>query len=106
MIDAFVRLMATDDSVTGPINIGNPIEFSILELASMVIEPIGARSKIVHYPLPENDPRQRRPDIARAKELLSWAPRTPLKEGLVATIAYFEKLLSENNMRAALRSGR
>jgi UDP-glucuronate decarboxylase len=106
MIDAFVRLMATDDSVTGPINIGNPTEFSILELASMVIELIGARLKIVHYPLPENDPRQRRPDITRAKELLSWAPGTPHKEGLVATIDYFEKLLTENNMRAALSSER
>ncbi len=106
MVDAFVRLMATDDFVTGPINIGNPTEFSILELASMVIELIGARSKIVHHPLPENDPRQRRPDITRAKELLSWAPRAPLNEGLVTTIAYFEKLLSENNMRAALSNGR
>jgi UDP-glucuronate decarboxylase len=106
MIDGFVRLMATGDSVTGPINIGNPTEFSILELASMVIELIGARSKIVHRPLPENDPKQRRPDISRAQEVLSWAPRTPLKEGLIQTVAYFEKLLSEGKMRDLLTKER
>ncbi len=106
MIDGFVRLMATGDSVTGPINIGNPTEFSILELASMVIELIGARSKIVRRPLPEDDPKQRRPDISRAQELLSWAPRTPLKEGLVQTIAYFEKLLSDGKMRDVLTKER
>ena len=106
MIDGFVRLMATGDSVAGPINIGNPTEFSILELASMVIELIGARSKIVRRPLPEDDPKQRRPDISRAQELLSWAPRTPLKEGLVQTIAYFEKLLSDGKMRDVLTKER
>jgi UDP-glucuronate decarboxylase len=99
MIDGFGRLMATGDSVTGPINIGNPTEFSILELASMVIELIGARSKIVRRPLPEDDPKQRRPDISRAQEIFSWEPRTPLKEGLIQTIAYFEKLLSDGKMR-------
>jgi len=106
MIDGFVRLMATGDLVTGPINIGNPTEFSILELASMVIELIGARSKIVRRPLPEDDPKQRRPDISRAQEFLSWAPRTPLKEGLILTIAYFEKLLSEGKMRDQLTKER
>jgi len=102
MIDGFVRLMATGDSVIGPVNIGNPTEFSILELASMVIELIGARSKIVHRALPEDDPKQRRPDISRAQKILSWAPRTPLKEGLIQTIAYFEKLLSERKTRDLL----
>ena len=68
LIDGFIRLMATADAVTGPINIGNPTEFTILELATMVIELIGARSKIVHRPLPEDDPKQRRPDISRAQE--------------------------------------
>ncbi len=106
MIDAFIRLMATDDFVTGPINIGNPAEFSILQLASLVIELIGARSKIVRRPLPENDPRQRQPDIARAQEILSWKPRTPLKEGLVRTIAYFEKLLSDGKTREMLTGAR
>ncbi len=102
LIDGLMRLMATGDSVPGPINIGNPSEFSILELASMVIEMTGSRSRVVNRPLPENDPRQRRPDISRAQELLSWAPRTPLKEGLIRTIAYFETLLGEKNVREAL----
>jgi len=95
-------LMATKDEVTGPINIGNPTEFSMLELASTVIDMTGARSRVVHHPLPENDPRQRRPDISRAQEFLSWSPRTPLKEGLIRTIAYFEKLLSETGVREVL----
>src|SRR5215831_2386689 len=102
LIDGLMRLMGTKDQVTGPINIGNPTEFSMLELAKMVIEMTGSRSRIVHRPLPENDPRQRRPDISRAQELLSWKPRTPLNEGLKRTIAYFEKLLSEKGVRAAL----
>ena len=102
LIDGLMRLMATKDQVTGPINIGNPTEFSMLELASTVIEMTGSRSRVVHRPLPENDPRQRRPDISRAQELLSWSPRTQLKEGLIRTIAYFEKLLSENDVRAVL----
>ena len=102
MIDGLMRLMATGDSVTGPINIGNPGEFSILELATMVVDMTGSRSRIVHRPLPQNDPRQRRPDISRAQELLSWQPRTPLKEGLIRTIAYFEKLLSDNSVRDSL----
>jgi UDP-glucuronate decarboxylase len=106
MIDGFIRLMATDDSVTGPINIGNPNEFTILELATMINEMIGASSKIVRRPLPENDPRQRQPNISLAKKHLSWEPHTPLKEGLIRTIAYFEKLLSEGKMRDVLTSGR
>ena len=106
MIDGFIRLMATDDSVTGPINIGNPNEFTILELSTMINEMIGARSKIVRRPLPENDPRQRQPNISLAKKHLSWEPRTPLKEGLIRTIAYFEKLLSKGNMRDVLTNGR
>ena len=72
----------------------------------MVIDMTGSRSSIVHRPLPENDPRQRRPDISRAKKLLDWTPRTPLKEGLMRTIAYFEKLLSDDKMRAAVTDGR
>jgi UDP-glucuronate decarboxylase len=94
--------MATKDQVTGPINIGNPGEFSMLELAGTIIEMTSSRSRIVHRPLPENDPRQRRPDISRAQELLSWKPRTPLKEGLVRTIAYFEDLLKQEGVRATL----
>jgi UDP-glucuronate decarboxylase len=102
MIDGLVRLMGTGDSITGPINIGNPGEFSIRELAALVIEMTGSKSRIVHKPLPENDPRQRRPDISRAQELLSWTPRTPLKEGLIQTIAYFENLLSQQGVRDVL----
>jgi UDP-glucuronate decarboxylase len=74
-----MQLMATGESVTGPINIGNPGEFSILQLATMVIDMTGSRSRIVHRPLSQNDPRQRRPDISHAQELLSWQPRMPLK---------------------------
>jgi len=102
LIDGLIRLMSTADKVTGPINIGNPTEFSMLELATMIIDMTGSRSRVVHRPLPENDPRQRRPDISRAQELLSWTPRTQLKDGLKRTIAYFEKLLSERGVRAAL----
>lgn len=100
LIDGLVKLMATKDQVTGPINIGNPTEFSMLELAGTIIEMTGSRSRVVHRPLPDNDPQQRRPDISRAQELLSWTPRTELKEGLIRTIAYFEKLLTEKDLRA------
>jgi len=102
LIDALVKLMATQDRVTGPINIGNPIECSMIELAAMIIELTGSRSRTVHRPLPENDPRQRRPDISRAQELLAWAPHIRLRDGLIRTISYFEKLLSENEVRAVL----
>jgi UDP-glucuronate decarboxylase len=102
LVDGLIKLMATKDKVTGPINIGNPGEFSMLQLAGTIIEMVGSRSRIVHRPLPENDPRQRRPDISRAQELLSWAPRTPLKEGLAKTIAYFEDLLRQEGVRATL----
>jgi UDP-glucuronate decarboxylase len=87
-IDGLVKLMARRDQITGPINIGNPTEFSMLELASTVIKMTGSRSRLVHHSLPGNDPRQRRPDISRAQELLSWAPRTELKEGLIRMIAF------------------
>jgi UDP-glucuronate decarboxylase len=104
LIDGLIKLMATKDQVTGPINIGNPSEFSMLELAGMIIEMVGSRSRIVHRPLPENDPRQRRPDISRAQEVLSWAPRTPLKEGLGRTISYFENLLRQEGVRETLNA--
>src|SRR3974390_342510 len=92
LIDGLVRLMGTADAVTGPVNIGNPDEFSILELASTVISLTGSPSRIIHEPLPQDDPRQRRPDISKANQALSWTPRTRLKDGLVQTIAYFEQL--------------
>jgi UDP-glucuronate decarboxylase len=102
LVDGLMRLMSTPDSVTGPINIGNPTEFSILALATTVIDMTGSRSKVVHRPLPEDDPRQRRPDISQAQELMSWKPSTALKDGLVRTIAYFEKLIGDDKVRESL----
>jgi UDP-glucuronate decarboxylase len=102
LVDGIVRLMETADDVTGPINIGNPAEFSIRELAEIVIDVTGSRSKIVSRPLPADDPRQRQPDIAKARHVLGWTPRTPLKEGLLRTIAYFEALLQEEGVRAVV----
>jgi UDP-glucuronate decarboxylase len=99
LIDGLMRLMDTADEVIGPINIGNPNEFTILELASLVVEMTGSRSRIVHRPRPQDDPRQRRPDISKANDVLKWAPRTALKEGLVRTIGYFEELLRDDAVR-------
>ncbi|MCR6736406.1 MAG: SDR family oxidoreductase [Afipia sp.] len=94
MIDGFVRMMDTPDSVTGPVNLGNPSEFTIRELAERVIELTGSSSKISYKPLPHDDPRQRCPDISKARELLDWRPVTALNEGLLKTINYFENQLS------------
>jgi UDP-glucuronate decarboxylase len=105
LIDGLVRLMATRADVTGPVNIGNPAELSMLELATMVIELTSSRSRIVHRPRPQDDPEQRRPDISRAQELLDWQPRTMLKDGLASTIAYFDELLSDQKLRAQLVQG-
>jgi len=102
LIDGLVRLMSTPEEVTGPINIGNPGEFSIKELASLVVELTGTRSRIVHEASPVDDPRQRRPDISKAQEIFSWAPRTQLRDGLICTIAYFDELLTDKGVRAAL----
>jgi UDP-glucuronate decarboxylase len=98
LIDGLVRLMNTADAVIGPINIGNPVEFTILELASLVIDLTGSRSRIVHRPRPQDDPRQRRPDISKADDVLQWSPQTALKEGLVRTVAYFEELLRDEKV--------
>jgi UDP-glucuronate decarboxylase len=102
LIEGLIRLMATRAEVTGPVNIGNPAEFSMLELATMVIDLTGSRSRIVHRPRPEDDPEQRRPDISRAQDLFDWKPRTMLKDGLTRTIAYFDQLLSDQKLRAQL----
>ena len=102
LIDGLVRLMATRAEVTGPVNIGNPTEFSMLELATMVVDLTGSHSRIVHRPRPEDDPKQRRPDISRAQDLLDWKPRTMLREGLARTIAYFDQLLADQKLRAQL----
>jgi UDP-glucuronate decarboxylase len=102
LIDGLVRLMATRAEVTGPVNIGNPSEFSMLELAKMVIDLTGSHSHIAHRPRPQDDPEQRRPDISRAQDLLDWKPRTMLRDGLARTIAYFDQLLSDQKLRAQL----
>jgi UDP-glucuronate decarboxylase len=94
LVDGLMRLMDTPFDVTGPINLGNPLEFTIRQLAELVIKMTGARSKLVFKPLPSDDPKQRKPDTTMAEFLLSWAPNTQLEQGLVKTIAYFELLLS------------
>jgi UDP-glucuronate decarboxylase len=95
LVEGFLRLMATGDDVTGPINLGNPHESTIRELATQVIELTGSRSKLVHKPLPEDDPRQRQPDITQARAVLGWEPKTPLADGLQRTIAYFDELMRD-----------
>jgi UDP-glucuronate decarboxylase len=96
LVEGFLRLMETPDEITGPVNLGNPVEFTILQLAQEVIALTGSSAKIVNRPLPVDDPRQRCPDISRAQEVLAWVPRVQLREGLVKTIAYFEQLLSSD----------
>ena len=94
MIEAMVRMMASPPEVTGPVNIGNPGEFTILELAEAVLRLVGGRSRLRHLPLPQDDPRQRCPDISLARSTLNWEPRVPLEEGLKRTIAYFRKVIA------------
>lgn len=96
-VDAMIRLMATDDSVTGPVNVGNPGEFTMLELAEKIIKFTKTESKIVYKDLPGDDPQQRRPDITVAKSLLDWEPTFDLDEGLKRTIRYFEGVLRKDN---------
>ena len=95
LISGFLRLMDTPKAVTGPINLGNPKEFSIRELAELVVSLTGSKSKLVYNPLPLDDPRQRKPDITLARETLNWSPAIELTEGLKRTIAYFERRLSQ-----------
>jgi UDP-glucuronate decarboxylase len=93
LVDGLVRLMRSDRSVTGPINLGNPIEFTILELAELVLEMTGSKSRIERKPLPVDDPRQRQPDISLARDHLGWEPTVPLEDGLRRTVDYFDDLL-------------
>ncbi len=97
LIDAFIALMNSSDELTGPMNLGNPNEFTILELAEKVIDLTNSSSKIVFKPLPSDDPRQRQPDISLAQEKLGWQPKVALDTGLIATVAYFEELLKKTN---------
>ncbi len=93
LIEAFIRLMATEDDFTGPVNTGNPGEFTILQLAENVLELTGSKSELIFKPLPQDDPKQRCPDITLAKAKLGWEPKISLREGLVPTIAYFDDFL-------------
>ena len=93
LVDGLVRLMATDDEVTGPLNLGNPSEITIRDLAETVLELTGSRARIIARPLPLDDPRQRCPDISKAQTLLGWQPKVPLADGLKETVAYFKHLL-------------
>ena len=100
LIDGFVRLMDSPATLTGPVNLGNPGEFTIRQLAEQVIELTGSRSKLIFEPLPLDDPRQRQPDITQARERLGWEPKVALREGLVKTIAYFDRLLAVDPAKA------
>ncbi len=93
LIDGMIRLMNSDDGITGPINIGNPGEFTILELAQKVIQLTNSKSKIIYMPLPQDDPMQRKPVIDLAKEKLGWEPKVALDDGLIRTISYFEQMI-------------
>src|SRR5690349_4722171 len=103
LVDGLMRLMNTPPDVIGPINLGNPKEFTIVDLAKAVIALTGSRSRIVHRPLPQDDPRQRRPDIAQAQRLLGWKPQTALQSGLTRTVGYFDALLSDATIRPTLQ---
>jgi UDP-glucuronate decarboxylase len=95
LVDGLMRMMAAPTEFTGPVNLGNPVEFTIAELASLIVELIGSRSQISFHPLPQDDPRQRRPDINLARENLGWEPTVNLRQGLERTIAYFDGLLTK-----------
>jgi len=97
LIEGWIRLMASPDEITGPINIGNPGEFTMLELAETILELTGSKSKLVFEPLPADDPKQRQPDITQAREKLGWEPTVPLREGLARTIEYFDNLLRQGD---------
>ena len=96
LIEGFLRLMAAEDDITGPVNLGNPIETSVAELAELIIALTGSRSTITRRPLPVDDPVQRCPDITQATALLNWQPKTALKDGLAQTIEYFNQLLTKH----------
>ena len=101
LIDGFLRLMQSGDDFTGPVNLGNPVEFNMIELTEQVKELTNSKSEIRYEPLPEDDPRQRQPDITLAKEKLGWEPKVPLREGLEKTIAYFSDLLEADIIKGA-----
>lgn len=106
LIEVIVRMMGSRADFTGPVNIGNPGEFTMIELAQLVIELTNSRSKLAHHALPADDPKQRRPDITLAKQELNWEPKIPLRDGLVKTIEYFDTLLKSNDMPANIAAAR
>ena len=95
LIDGFVRMMASDGEITGPINLGDPLEITVRELADRVLALTGSASRVVFRPLPQDDPTQRCPDIARARDVLDWLPQVELQAGLKRTISYFSRLLAD-----------
>jgi UDP-glucuronate decarboxylase len=95
LIGGMINLMQSDKSITGPINIGNPTEFTMLELAELVIKLTSSRSKLKFSPLPEDDPKQRQPNISLAKSKLNWEPQVSIEDGLKETIRYFRKILNK-----------
>jgi UDP-glucuronate decarboxylase len=95
LIEGMIRLMASPAEITGPVNIGNPGEFTMIELAELILKLVGGSSKITFKPLPQDDPKQRQPDISLAKSKLAWQPTVALEDGLKETIAYFRKRLQE-----------
>ena len=97
LVEGLTRLMNVEGAIDGPVNLGNPAEITISELAELIISLVGSRSQLELLPLPKDDPRQRCPDITRAKQLLNWSPKVPLQEGLTRTITYFDNLLSGTN---------
>lgn len=102
LIDSFINFMNTTDDVVGPINLGNPVEFKIIDLATKVLEITGSSSKIIFKPLPSDDPQQRKPDIQKAKDLLNWSPKVDLEKGLKETAKYFDRELSRISNKAAI----
>ncbi len=105
LVDGLIRLMNSSDDIVGPMNLGNPVEFSVLQLADTIRDLTGSRSRIVHRALPQDDPRQRQPNISQAQKVLDWKPTTSLKAGLVKTLEYFENLLREPDVIQSIEDG-
>jgi UDP-glucuronate decarboxylase len=104
LVDGIIRLMSSDPAIPGPMNLGNPVEFTILGLAQKVIEITGSRSRIIHHPLPQDDPQQRCPDISAAQKQLGWSPKVQLEEGLKLTIRYFDSVLRNQRAKDVIAS--
>jgi UDP-glucuronate decarboxylase len=100
LVEGFLRMMATDPSVTGPMNLGNPKEFTIRELAEVIRDVVGSKVPFIHQPLPMDDPQRRQPDITYARQVLNWEPHVALRQGIEATVAYFDRLLTASGGRA------